>query len=106
MNSRVSKLRQESLDAVPSISVERAQLLTQFYRNETGVTSYPEQRARAFQFLLENKTICINKGELIVGERGPTPKATPTYPEICCHSLFDVMKKISFLFGKEKQSGN
>jgi len=90
MNSRVSKLRQESLDAVPSISVERAQLLTQFYRNETGVTSYPEQRARAFQFLLENKTICINKGELIVGERGPTPKATPTYPEICCHSNQDL----------------
>ncbi|GAG97434.1 unnamed protein product, partial [marine sediment metagenome] len=40
--------------------------------------------------LLENKTICINPGELIVGERGPAPKATPTYPELCCHSLEDL----------------
>jgi formate C-acetyltransferase len=39
---------------------------------------------------MENKTICINDGELIVGERGPAPRATPTYPELCCHSLDDL----------------
>jgi len=39
---------------------------------------------------MENKVICINENELIVGERGPRPKATPTYPEICCHSLEDL----------------
>jgi pyruvate formate-lyase/glycerol dehydratase family glycyl radical enzyme len=27
---------------------------------------------------------------LIVGERGPAPKATPTYPELCCHSMEDL----------------
>lgn len=32
----------------------------------------------------------MNEGELIVGERGPAPKATPTYPEICIHSLQDL----------------
>ena len=90
MNPRVQKLRQESLDAIPTITPERARLLTAFYQNEKGITSYPVQRARAFQYVLEHKTICINQGELIVGERGPTPKATPTYPEICCHSLMDL----------------
>ena len=39
---------------------------------------------------LEHKYICVNEGELIVGERGPAPKATPTYPEICIHSLQDL----------------
>ena len=25
-----------------------------------------------------------------MGERGPAPKCTPTYPELCCHSLEDL----------------
>ena len=41
-------------------------------------------------YLLEHKTICINPGELIVGEKGPTPQAAPTFPELCCHSLQDL----------------
>jgi formate C-acetyltransferase len=39
---------------------------------------------------MEHKTICINPGELIVGEKGPGPQAAPTYPELCCHSLQDL----------------
>ena len=39
---------------------------------------------------MENKAICILPGELIVGERGPEPKATPTYPEVCLHTLEDL----------------
>jgi formate C-acetyltransferase len=48
------------------------------------------QHALAFKHILENKTISINDGELVVGERGPAPKATPTYPEITCHSVQDL----------------
>jgi formate C-acetyltransferase len=59
------------------------------------------RRALAFKYLLEHKAICINEGELIVGEKGPRAKATPTYPELCCHSLHDLeilnsRKKVSF----------
>jgi formate C-acetyltransferase len=39
---------------------------------------------------MENKNIYIGSDELIVGERGPAPKATPTYPELCCHSMEDL----------------
>jgi formate C-acetyltransferase len=39
---------------------------------------------------MEHKTIYIGDGELIVGEKGPAPKATPTFPELCCHSLSDL----------------
>jgi len=100
MNERVAKLRQMSLDAKPTISSERAELITEFYK-ETRAVSTPVLRALWFKHLMENKTICINAGELIVGERGPQPKATPTYPELCCHSLQDLevlnsREKISF----------
>lgn len=89
MTERVSRLREQSLNAVPCISHERAMLVTEFYRN-AGFHSAPMRRALAFKVIMETKTICINEGELIVGERGPSPKATPTYPELCCHSLADL----------------
>ena len=106
MNLRVQKLRQESLDAIPTITVERARLLTEFFRKDFGVTSYPVQRALAFKFLLENKAICINENELIVGERGPEPKATPTYPEICCHTLQGEYLEATFTKGRVKLEQN
>ena len=90
MTERVTRLRQESLDAVPTISTERAELMTAFYQQSQGLMSEPVRRARSFQYLLEHKSIHIGEGELIVGEKGPTPKATPTYPELCCHSLQDL----------------
>ncbi|MBU0596171.1 hypothetical protein KJ567_05765 [Candidatus Bipolaricaulota bacterium] len=45
--------------------------------------SDPVQRALSFRHLLEHQPIHIGGGELIVGERGPGPKETPTYPELC-----------------------
>ncbi|MFN2135658.1 MAG: pyruvate formate lyase family protein, partial [Candidatus Promineifilaceae bacterium] len=106
MNDRIQRLRQQSLDAVPCISTERAELLTQFYEDELGPASSPVERAMAFHFLLANKTIYIGEGELIVGEKGPAPKATPTYPELCCHSLQDLdildsREKIPFKVSEE-----
>ena len=91
MNERIRKLRKQSIDSKPHISPERAILLTEFYKSDaTNNVSTPVARALAFKYLLENQKICIKRGELIVGERGPEPKATPTYPEICCHTLKDL----------------
>jgi pyruvate formate-lyase/glycerol dehydratase family glycyl radical enzyme len=90
MSERVARLRQESLDAVPRISTERAELMTEFYRDDRGQWSEPVRRARAFGHLMAHKAIYLGEGELIVGEKGPAPKATPTYPELCCHSLQDL----------------
>ena len=91
MNERVKKLREQSLNAVETLTAERAVLMTQFYKSdESRELSAPVRRAKAFEYLLRNKTICINDGELIVGERGPAPKLTPTYPEISLHSIKDL----------------
>ena len=90
MNARTAKLRQESLDAKPSISPERAMLVTEFYQAHEGKHSVPVMRAMAFLYLCQHKTIYFGPDELIVGERGPRPKAAPTFPELTCHSLDDL----------------
>ena len=91
MNGRVRKLREQSIKTKPYITPERAVLITEFYTNDAASQlSAPFRRALAFKHLCENKKVYIDDGELIVGERGPAPKAVPTYPEICCHSLRDL----------------
>jgi len=107
MKIRIKKLREQSLSIKPYVTPERARLITEFYkRREANSVSAPVQRALAFKYLLEHKVICFNEGELIVGERGPAPKATPTYPEVTAHSLedlriLDTREKTSFSVDKE-----
>jgi len=91
MTNRVARLRVESLSATPTISTERAELITEFSRTGAGgELSAPMQRARWLEYLVTHRTIYLGDGELIVGEKGPAPKATPTYPELCCHSVDDL----------------
>lgn len=91
MNTRIKNLRSKSLKAINKISPERAILVTQFYKSElASQVSIPVKRALNFKYILENKKICINENELIVGERGPAPKETPTYPEVSLHSMQDL----------------
>ncbi|OQX77866.1 MAG: formate C-acetyltransferase/glycerol dehydratase family glycyl radical enzyme [Bacteroidetes bacterium 4484_276] len=110
MNERIKKLRNQSLKAVNRISAERALLVTEFYKSGRAMqVSVPIRRALAFEYILKKKHICINKGELIVGERGPAPKATPTYPEVSLHSLKDLdilhsRPKVSFKADEETRT--
>ena len=91
MNKRIQRLRARSLRAVPVLSSERGCLLTRYCRNgATCGLSVPRQRSGAFAYLMNHKKIAILPDELIVGERGPAAKATPSYPEITCHSLRDL----------------
>lgn len=100
MTGRVERLRKESRDARPRISHERAVLLTKFYRENEGKYPVAIMRAMAFKYICENKAIYIGDEELIVGERGPEPMATSTYPELTCHSMDD----LRILDGREKTS--
>ena len=90
MTPRTEELRRESLAARPAISHERAVLITEFYRAHDGADSIPMTRAKSFLHLCRHKTVYIGAGELIVGERGPRPKQTPTFPELTCHSVEDL----------------
>ncbi|ACZ19667.1 Formate C-acetyltransferase [Thermanaerovibrio acidaminovorans DSM 6589] len=90
MNERIARLREESFVTKPSISIERALLVTDFYRENEGRYSTPVLRAMNFKNLCERKTIYIGPLDLIVGERGPRPKAVSTFPELTCHSVEDL----------------
>lgn len=89
MNERVQKLRKISFETEPSLSIERALIETEFYKENYGKYSIPVLRALVFLELCKRKTIYLGEGELIVGERGPAPKSVPTFPELTCHSVED-----------------
>lgn len=106
MTERVKKLREQSLNAVPYISMERAEAVNRVYKKYEGAVSTPVLRALVLKEIMSTKKLCINDGELIVGERGEAPAATPTYPELCCHTIedFEIMdkrEKISFKVNEE-----
>ena len=87
---RIRRLQEESVHgAVPTISMERAVLLTEAYQQYEGTCSIPVLRGKAFYYLMAHRTLYLGRGSLIVGEKGPKPWAAPTFPELCCHTLED-----------------
>lgn len=110
MNERIKLLRTESLEAINRISAERAVLLTEFYQSDLAAqVATPVRRALALKYIMTNKHLYVGKNELIVGERGPAPKSSPTYPEICLHTIEDLetlndREKVSFKVDEETKS--
>ena len=90
MNERVRRLRRESVETPATLSIERALIETAFYKENYGKYPIAILRARNFYEICAKKTLYIGPDELIVGERGPRPKAVPTFPELTCHSVEDL----------------
>ncbi|WP_298286010.1 trans-4-hydroxy-L-proline dehydratase [uncultured Lutibacter sp.] len=89
MNERIQKLRKLSFETEPTLSIERALIQTKFYKANFGKYAIPVLRGLNFLELCKQKSIYLGNDELIVGERGPKPKAVPTFPELTCHSVED-----------------
>jgi len=87
---RVAALRAQSENTTPWLSLERANLVTEAYLMYEGKVSIPELRALTLLHIMKNKELCINPGELIVGEKGHAPQIAPTFPELICHSIEDM----------------
>ena len=102
MNDRIRKLRNQSLTAEPHLSIERAILVTEVYEKYLGTVETPVLRALTFQHIMENKTLYIGEGELIVGEKGEKPQFAPSFPELCCHTIedFEIMDQRDKIFFK------
>jgi formate C-acetyltransferase len=90
MNERIQLLRKLSVETPESLSIERALISTRFYKENNGRYSVPVMRALNFLEICKQKTLYIGNNELIVGERGPSPKSVPTFPELTCHSVEDL----------------
>ncbi len=102
MNERIQRLRKQSMSATPTLSIERAVLVTEAYKKYSGSVEVPIMRALAFKHIMENMTLCINEDELIVGEKGGKPQASPSFPELCCHTMedLDVMDRREIIYFK------
>lgn len=90
MNKRIQALRKLSVDTQPHIDLERAISETKTYKEYEGFLSVPELRGQVLKDYFSTKTLYIGEGELIVGEKGDSPQASPTFPELCCHSIQDM----------------
>ena len=90
MNDRVKRLHQQSIDTPTTLTIERALIETAFYKENYDKMPNCILRAKNFYEICKKKTIYIGADELIVGERGPVPKAVPTFPELTCHSVEDL----------------
>lgn len=90
MNDRIKRLHKQSLETPTTLTIERALIETAFYKENEGKWPIAVLRAKNFYEICKKKTIYIGDDELIVGERGPVPKAVPTFPELTCHSVEDL----------------
>ena len=90
MNARIKSLRKLSLETPAHIDLERALSETKTYKKYEGELSVPELRGQVLKDYFSTKTLYIGEGELIVGEKGDSPQAAPTFPELCCHTVEDM----------------
>lgn len=90
MNERIQRLREQSVTTPVHIDLERAKIETDFYKENDGKYSVPVMRAMTLKEYFSKKTLYFDDDELILGEKGKNPQASPTFPELCCHSEEDM----------------
>lgn len=93
---RLKRLREELLAARPAICIERARLVTEFYRREGFDESQPVMRqARALAHLLDRLPITIFDNELIVGSTTSHRLGTLLFPEFLAQAIWPELSTIA-----------
>ncbi|MGQ9493482.1 MAG: glycyl radical protein [Anaerolineae bacterium] len=77
---RIQRMREALLATVPEVCVERARYVTEAYRVHEADPPVL-RRAKALAHVLDNMSIYIGAGELIVGNQASKPRAAPIFPE-------------------------
>lgn len=80
LSERIDRLREQVLNAKPTVCTERARFYTDIYR-EHEAQPIIVRRALALKATLRQMTIFINDGELIVGNHSSQVRAAPIFPE-------------------------
>lgn len=105
---RIQKLRNRMRDTTPSICIERARLVTEFYR-QPSMDSVIIRRAKLLNYLLENMTIYIDDEAILVGNHASRYRSAPVFPEISAWlrdeiDYFETRTADRFVFiGNEKE---
>ena len=77
---RIARLIQDLYANMPEIEADRAELITESYK-QTEHLPIIKRRSAAFRHILENIPIVIREGELIVGSNSVAPRGCQTFPE-------------------------
>jgi len=77
---RVLRLRDSIILAKKEICIERARLVTEAYKETEGEPT-AVRRAKALRKVLEEMSIYISDGELIVGNQASKIRNAPLFPE-------------------------
>ena len=88
MNYRVQKLRKELAETKPFVDSERCRIFTESMKQSDGLPIII-RRAMSFKDVLENMTVWVKPGELIVGNQTPVAKGSPIYPEYSAQWILD-----------------
>lgn len=80
ISSRANSLKDRLLSFTPEICYERAELITESYKETEGLPIIL-RRAKALENILEKMTISIQPDELIVGNHTRKPRSSPIFPE-------------------------
>lgn len=80
VNKRIEKLRTSLMSTNPEICPERARYFTESLKQSEG-EPIVLRRANGLYDVLDNMSIYVGEGELIVGNQASKPKASPIYPE-------------------------
>ena len=87
---RIKRLRRLSHSTQPHLDLERAKIETDVYKEYEGSVSVPVLRALVLKEYFSKKTLYLGDDELLVGEKGKDPQCSPTFPELCCHTIEDM----------------
>lgn len=88
MTERIKKLKQMQNDCKPCLSVERAKLATEAIK-KYAVEPPVLQKAYMLSHILNNMTLYIQEGELVVGNHTDKPRCAPVYPEYFSEWIID-----------------
>ena len=80
MSERTERLRQESLAAVPSITGERAEIITAFYKEHVGKYSVPVLRALNFLAIVRAEGALAGRRRAHRGRAGPRAQGRAHLP--------------------------
>lgn len=87
---RIRRLRRVSHSTQPHLDLQRALIETEVYKEWEGKVSVPVLRAMVLKEYFSRKDLYFDDDELIVGEKGVDPQCSPTFPELCCHTVEDM----------------
>lgn len=90
---RIERLKKESIEVVQEVCLERARYLTEVYKE---MESEPMiiRRARALSNVLQNMSIFIRSGGLIVGNQASKLRAAPIFPEYTVDWIIDEIDEL------------